>query len=187
MTVVFLALALAADAFAAALIQGATARGQVRPVALSCAVAFGVAQAVMPLVGWGLSRSFSATLAAVDHWIAFAVLAVLGVKLIKEGLTRGTEDEIPVGPTVGLALVALAVATSLDAAAAGLTFDAMAIAPVVAAAVIGGITAAVSAGGVVLGQRVGPALGGRAEVLGGLALIAIGLKVLVDHGAITTA
>lgn len=187
MTLVFLALALAADAFAAALIQGVSARGRVRHVALYCAVAFGLAQAVMPLIGWTLGQTLLGALAAIDHWVAFAVLAILGLKLIKEGLTKGPEDTVPNQPAAGWALFALAVATSLDAAAAGLTFDAMAIPPLLAAGVIGAITALVCAGGVVVGHRIGPALGGRAEVVGGLALLLIGVKVLVDHGAMRLA
>lgn len=180
-------LALAADAFAAALCQGVAA-GQAKarplPVALTVGLAFGVAQGVAPLLGWLAGAAFSTLLAAYDHWIAFVILAVLGVRLIGEGLQRESEDAAPASLAVGWTLAGLAVATSIDAAAAGVTLPTLGLPPLTSATIIGVVTFAACAIGVLVGRAVGDRLGGRAEILGGAALIAIGLKVLVDHGAI---
>jgi putative Mn2+ efflux pump MntP len=147
------------------------------------ASAFGVAQGVAPLLGYGLGAAFAGVLAAYDHWVAFAILAVLGAKMIKEGLTDGPEDIVPRTPDTGLALLAIAFATSIDAAAAGIALPALGIHFVIACFVIMCVTFAVCYLGVFLGRALGAKLGGAAEVLGGLALIGIGAKVLVDHGA----
>ncbi len=171
--------ALAADAFAAALCQGASARGNHHVRALTIGASFGAAQAIAPLFGWALGVAFAGIIAAFDHWIAFGILAVLGGKLIKEGLSSDGECAPPAS---GWTLVLLAVATSIDAVAAGFALPTMAIAPLVAAAVIGIVTFVLSAGGVYLGRAVGTALGGKAEVFGGVVLIAIGVRILVEHG-----
>lgn len=178
-----LGLALAADAFAAALCQGAIARPRAtHATALTIGAVFGAAQGVAPLLGWSLGLAFAGAIEAIDHWVAFTILAVLGGKLIHEGLSEQDADAAPKRAR-GWALVALAVATSIDAAAAGLAFDAMALPPFAAAGVIAAVTFIVAAGGVYLGRAFGAALGGKAEVLGGVALMLIGLKILADHHA----
>jgi putative Mn2+ efflux pump MntP len=183
-TLLFLAFALAADAFAASLIQGVAARVDAWRVAVRCGVAFGLAQGLMPLIGWGGSVFVADSISAYDHWIAFGVLALLGGKLIKEGLTEGPEDAAPARPASSWLLFGLALATSLDAAAAGLAFTTLGVAPLFACAVIAIITGVLCFGGVLIGARLGPALGPKAEVIGGVALIGIGVKVLFDHGAL---
>lgn len=184
MTLLILALALAADAFAAALIQGVAARANAVPTALRCGAAFGCAQGVMPLIGAGLGASIQTQVAAIAPWIAFSVLAFLGAKLIKEGLTHGPEDVVPAQPARGWALAALAIATSLDAAAAGLTFGPLGMEPLGAAVVIGAVTGVVCALGGLIGARVGPQLGAWGDILGGICLLGVGVKVLLDHGAL---
>lgn len=178
-----LALALAADAFAAALARGASARQSPHLTALMLGGACGAAQAIMPLIGWGLGEIRGGVIEAIDHWIAFAVLGFLGVKLIKEAFERG--GDAPPAPLAGWSLLALAIATSVDAAAAGMTFEALGLAPFFASAVIGAVTAIVCACGVYLGRAAGVALGKPAEFVGGAALILLGVKVLWDHGALS--
>ena len=179
-----LALALSADAFAVALAQGAGARTHLMPTALLIASAFGAAQAVMPLAGWALGQAFAHSLEAYDHWIAFAVLGVLGVRTCWEGVRQHGDTNPPIKAFNALALSAAAFATSLDAAAAGLTFSSLGLEPFAAAGVIGVVTALVSFTGVALGRAIGAALGGFAEAIGGLALIAIGVWILWEHGAL---
>jgi putative Mn2+ efflux pump MntP len=179
-----LALALSADAFAVALTQGASARASALPAALRIALAFGAAQAIMPLAGWGLGLAFAHRLEAFDHWIAFAILSVLGVRTFWEGVrTRGDVDP-PTKAFNMFALAAAALATSLDAAAAGLTFSSLGLEPLIACAVIGVVTALVSFTGVYLGRAVGAVFGGVAEIIGGVTLIAIGVSILWEHGAL---
>jgi putative Mn2+ efflux pump MntP len=183
LTAFLLALALASDAFAASLIQGVAARGQVLRVSVRCGLVFGLAQGLMPIVGWALGLAFVGGFARFDHWIAFAVLAFLGLRMIKEGMTEGPED-VPVRyPAQGWPLLLLAVATSIDAAAAGLTLETLGLNLGISCAIIGIVTALACAFGVWLGVRAGPAFGEKAEVAGGILLILVGGKVLFDHNA----
>ena len=155
-----------------------------RATAWRVGLAFGAAQGIAPLLGYAAGAVFSGAIAAYDHWVAFAILFALGAKLLKEGLTAGPEDVVPRKPAAGFVLLGLAVATSLDAAAAGVTFPSMGLSPLPAAAVIAIVTFAACFAGALLGQRLGAQLGGRAEVLGGGALIGLGVKILWDHGAL---
>jgi manganese efflux pump family protein len=182
-TLLFLAFALAADAFAVALAQGACARGPTAGLALRVGLAFGVAQGVMPLIGWSVGRWMQGAIGAWHVWLAFAILLVLGARMLATGLRHGTDKAEP--PTLTAAswtLASLAVATSIDAAAAGLTFDALGMAPLGAAVLIALVTAGLSALGVMIGQAASARLGGGGELLGGAVLIAIAIKVLVDAG-----
>lgn len=177
-----LAFALAADAFAAALARGAAAPGSPHYTALVLGGACGVAQAIMPLAGWTLGEVLGPAFEAFDHWIAFAVLAFLGGRLIKEALER---PRVATTAIISIwSFAALALATSIDAAAAGMTFAPLGLEPFSTAAVIGAVTAALTAGGVYLGRAIGAALGKPAEFAGGAALILLGAKVLWDHGAL---
>jgi manganese efflux pump family protein len=183
-TAFILAFALAADAFAASLIQGVAARGQVWRVSVRCGLAFGIAQGLMPILGWVLGLAFVGALERFDHWIAFGILSFLGLRMIKEGLTEGPEDAPAKSPATGWPLIFLAIATSIDAAAAGLTLPTIALNPLLTCAIIGIVTAVACMFGVWLGTRVGPALGEKAEVVGGAMLVGVGVKVLLDHAAL---
>lgn len=181
MTLIFLAFALSADAFAAALCQGASSR--TRPAAgivLRVGLAFGGAQALMPVLGWALGSAFETVIRELDHWIAFVLLAFIGGRMIRESFTL--ECDADAGNTLsGRALVLTALATSVDAAAAGVTLAFMDESIWLASATIGVVTLVMAALGVVLGRRAGAVIGRRAEFLGGLVLIGIGTKILVEH------
>jgi len=173
-----LALALAMDAFAVSLCQGAAARPS--PVmALPMAGAFGLAQAVMPVGGWLLGTAFATTIAAYDHWVAFVLLAGLGIKMAKEGF----EPAEPCPPALigGRALFAAAIATSIDAAAAGITLPTLGVPILLSCLVIGGVTAVLCFGGALSGARLGTALGKKAEVAGGIVLVLLGARILAEH------
>ncbi len=173
-----LALALAMDAFAVSLCQGAAARPS--PVmALPMAGAFGLAQAVMPVGGWLLGTAFAGVIASVDHWVAFVLLAGLGIRMAKEGFAP--VEECPPGLIGGRALFAAAIATSIDAAAAGITLPTLGVPVLLACAVIGGVTAVLCYGGALSGARLGAALGKKAEVAGGGVLILLGTRILAQH------
>lgn len=178
--VIILAIGLAMDAVAVAMVRGAA--GEHSPArAAEIGAAFGIAQGVLPLGGWGLGRAFSDWIAPFDHWIAFAVLGFLGLRMIREALSDdGPEGAMPArSHYAGLALAALA--TSLDAGAAGLTlplFDP----PVFASClVIAAVTAALSIPAYWLGTKASARYGKAAEIAGGIALIAIGAKILAEH------
>jgi putative Mn2+ efflux pump MntP len=171
-----LALALAMDAFAVALTQGARFRPGARS-GLAIAATFGVFQAAMPLAGWVIGAVALIYVEAVDHWIAFGLLAFLGVRML--GGHVGEEEAAQ--SLTGKALLVAGVATSVDALAAGITLPTLSVAPLVAAALIGGVTFAMSGAGVWLGRIAGDRWGTWAERAGGVILIALGCKILAEH------
>ncbi|WP_285711390.1 manganese efflux pump MntP family protein [Erythrobacter oryzae] len=171
-----LAFALAMDAFAVALTQGA----RFRPSAaggLAIAATFGGFQALMPLAGWGIGAVALAYVAAIDHWIAFGLLAFLGVRM----LGGHVGDEEAAHALTGRALLIAGVATSIDALAAGITLPTLGVSPWLAVGLIGLVTFALSGAGVVLGHRAGEHLGEWAERIGGVILIGLGCKILAEH------
>ena len=180
MTVVSLlivALALAADSFAAALGRGAALAGPGVGAALAAGAAFGGFQAAMPMLGAMLGAGVGPWVAPVDHWIAFAILAGIGAHMI---LPHGGEQRASRLPGMaGLLLVAFA--TSIDALAAGFGAAVMALPVWPLALAAGFVTFAVSALGLRLGAALGESWGRRAEVAGGLMLAAIGASIVVDH------
>ena len=182
LSLLLLSVGLSMDAMAVAAAKGLAApRVRARDVTLLAAT-FGGFQALMPLLGWLLAARFGALVEAWDHWIAFALLALLGGKMVVEGWRGGDEDAGDVANPLALATVlVLGVATSIDAFAAGLTLPLLGLPPLLAVVVIGGVTAALSALGFFLGRRVGAMLGKRLELLGGLALILLGARILAEH------
>ncbi|MCL4671485.1 MAG: manganese efflux pump [Sphingomonadaceae bacterium] len=164
------------DAFAVALTQGARFRPSLAG-GTAIAGTFGLFQGVMPLIGWGIGAVAFAYVAAVDHWIAFGLLAFLGVRML--GGHVGEEEASHA--LTGKALLVAGVATSVDALAAGITLPTLEVAPLVAGLVIGVVTLVLSGFGVVLGRMAGDAFGEWAERIGGVILIALGVKILAEH------
>lgn len=174
--VLLLGLALAMDAFAVALTQGARYRPDTRD-GLLIAGAFGVAQGVMPLIGWMIGAFALSYVAGVDHWIAFALLAFLGGRMIFSG-----EDEQDGDSRLrGWPLFVAAIATSIDALAAGLALPTLNVDPFIACAIIAVVTFMMSAVGVVIGRKAGDRFGRPAEIVGGVILIGLGIKIVVEH------
>jgi len=171
-----LALALAMDAFAVALTQGAKFRPDARG-GLAIAATFGIFQALMPLAGWVIGAVALIYVEAVDHWIAFGLLAFLGARML--GGHVGEEEASHA--LTGRALLLAGVATSIDALAAGITLPTLVVAPLLAVALIGLVTFAMSGAGVMLGRVAGDRWGGWAERAGGLILIGLGLRILAQH------
>jgi manganese efflux pump family protein len=185
MTALFLlALALAADAFAVSIARGAAGPHSLTG-ALETGLAFGVAQGVMPLIGWALGALFMRYIEAVDHWIAFGLLSFLGVRMLQAAFSDEDEDG---GETPGLSLGAhwlvlgtAAFATSIDAAAAGLTLDLFGLPVWLACTVIAAVTAVLCVPGYWFASRIGGRYGHIAEGIGGAVLIGLGVKVLIEH------
>jgi putative Mn2+ efflux pump MntP len=175
-----IAFSLSMDCFAIAL-GISCSRKRVSPAAaFKVAFAFGSAQALMPVIGWAAGRSLVDLISAYDHLVVFGLLLLVGGHMIWESFHESEEGE-KLDLTSGWALVLIAFVTSIDALAAGLAlaFQTADIAPAVAA--IGGVTFGVVLLGFVLGRRVGDMLGRWAGVLGGLILIGIGTRVLIEH------
>jgi manganese efflux pump family protein len=185
-TLFAIAVALAMDAFAVALATGICLRTARTAQTLRMASAFGLFQAVMPVIGWTLGLTVRDHIEAYDHWAAFGLLALVGGKMIWEGLGNKQESEencSPKDPTRGVRLLVLSVATSIDALAVGLSFSVLGEPIAFPALVIGAVCFAVTVLGVKLGCLAGrmSAVSRYAELLGGATLVAIGLKILADH------
>lgn len=175
----FLGFALAMDATAVSIGKGLTLK-VVRPVyAFKAGVWFGGFQALMPVIGYFLGVSFSGFVASVDHWIGFALLLLIGVNMIREALS-GDDDELDdnFSPRT---MFLMAVATSIDALVVGVTLAFAGANIWLAAVIIGVVTFVLSFSGLYLGRVIGSKVGSKAGILGGLVLIAIGVKTLVEH------
>ncbi|MEQ1607869.1 MAG: manganese efflux pump MntP family protein [Hyphomonadaceae bacterium] len=187
MSLLLLAFGLAADAFAVALGQGAVVKSHPWRSALVVGAAFGSAQAIAPLIGWAVGLLFAGLIESIDHWVAFLLLVIVGGKMIWEGSHNDPpgEESDPGQEKLagGWKLMMLAVAVSIDAAAAGITLPTLDAPVVVSVATIGLVTFALSTAGVMIGRAGARALGSQAEIIGGLILIVIGAKVLIDHKA----
>ena len=174
-----LAVGLSMDAFAVSVCKGLAAREFRCPQALICGVYFGGFQALMPLLGWALGSQFQTVIASVDHWIAFILLGTIGFNMVRESRSR---EEDATDASFGVkAMLPLAVATSIDALAVGVTFAFLEVRILPAIALIGVTTFVCSALGVKIGSVFGLRFKSKAELLGGLVLIAIGLKILIEH------
>lgn len=180
--ILVLALALAMDATAVSLSCGlAATRVRWRDAAL-VALFFGGFQAGMPVIGWAAGELLAGTIAQWADWVAFGLLAVVGAKMIYEGVTHDDEKPKP-DPFRLRNLLVLAVATSIDALAVGITLPLLGANILIAVVVIGVVTAALSFVAVHVGRRVGHHLGSKLDVAGGVVLLGLAVKILVDHFA----
>ena len=174
-----IAVSLAMDAFAvsvAACVRVAKVNlGHVSRLALS----FGFFQFLMPVIGWAAGKGLSRWLEAVDHWIAFVLLVAIGGKMLWESFRPS--DRPARDSTRGWMLLTLSVATSIDALAVGFSMGFLEVSIWMPAVIIGVVAAVITAAGAVFGSRLGCRFGVWAERFGGLVLIGIGVKILVDH------
>jgi manganese efflux pump family protein len=143
-------------------------------------VLFGSFQTGMAALGWIAGVWVGPYIARWDHWIAFALLVLIGGKMLRDGWRDGRDDDRAPPPATAMLYLGLAIATSIDAAAAGLTLPQVPVAPWLALALIGSVTAACSAAGFLAGRYVGERFGARLAMLGGLVLIGIGVEILVS-------
>ncbi len=173
------AVGLALDAFAVSVGAGAAGFLKHRRPVFRLAFHFGLFQAFMPLLGWYLGRGLVAWVAAIDHWIAFGLLVIIGLRMIRSGFDsdqRFTRD-----PSRGYSLILLSLATSIDALAVGLSLAMLEIEIALPCVVIGVVTCALAILGGILGDRLRAVLGKRMEIVGGLILIGIGLRILIEQ------
>lgn len=179
-----IALSLATDCFAAAIGKGTALR---RPVVvrevLVIGILFGFFATAMPVLGWAVGVSARQFVTEIDHWLALALLSAIGGHMIWEALHADPEENSGSAERriIGWALVGTAFATSIDAAAVGITFAFLDVSIVRAALVIGAVCCVLSIVGIYLARVTGPMFGRKAEILGGLVLIAIGIKIAVEH------
>ncbi len=174
-----MALGLAMDCFAVSVSRGVSTSKHRLKNALALAVSFGAFQALMPLLGWQIGLRLVDLVSGVDHWIAFGLLAAVGAKMIYE--SRKVEGERSCKPLDVRLLLILSVATSIDAFAVGLSIAFTGVSIATAVLLIGAVSFVLSFAGFYIGCRLGRLCGSRAEFFGGLLLISIGLKILIEH------
>lgn len=183
--IAILSLSMSADAFAAAIGRGAQHRPTL-PQALRSGLVFGVIEGITPLIGFALGIAAASFVAAIDHWIAFGLLGAVGGKMIWEALKPEDEAEEAAEARKAvsrglIALVATAVGTSIDAGAIGVGLALLGENIWLIAACIGATTFTLATLGLLIGKAAGTRLGKRVELIGGVALIALGLKILLEH------
>lgn len=179
-TVILIALALSMDAFAVSLCFGSCTGYSKKALGLRAGLFFGIFQAVMPLIGWLIGLAFENLIKDVDHWIAFALLSFVGGRMIINALIHHSKQS-NLNPKSFWVMISLAVATSIDALVIGLSLTILKIPILLSVAIIGGITFIISFAGVFLGKKMFLKLGNRAEIAGGIVLVLLGIKILVEH------
>lgn len=179
-SVILIAFSLALDAFAVSVSCGISVRGFSWRQALELGCWFGAFQFIMPLIGWFLGSRVSVYIKAFDYLVAFILLALIGGRMIVEAAKGEEEDSAVTSLTVGR-LAALAVATSIDALAVGVPMAFMEVNILSSAAVIGLVAFTLSVVGGILGRQLGGLFRRRAEIAGGLVLIGIGVKMVIEH------
>ena len=172
--VIVLAVALSMDAFAVSI--GLGSKGNTRGLGLKAGLFFGVFQGLMPFIGYLGGKGVLGWVNAYAHWIAFGLLAIIGAKMIYEGLQEGIEEDITV--ITNKIMLVLAVATSIDAMAAGFSLTLLEVNAYLACFIIGVTTFLFSWAGVLIGKNSGTWLESRAEIFGGTVLILMGIKIL---------
>lgn len=181
LSIFLIALGLAADCFAVAFSGSISLRFlsflQVFRVSLS----FGIFQALMPVLGWFAGRTVVELIEGYDHWVAFILLALVGSRMIWESFRSRESRRENTDITRGFLLLTLSVATSIDALAVGLAFAFMKINIVVASSTIGAVAFVTTAVGFLVGRKASHLFGRRAEAVGGLILIGIGIRILLEH------
>jgi manganese efflux pump family protein len=178
--ILVIAVGLSMDAVAVSLAASASNRAQGARATFRLSFHFGLFQFLMPVIGWGVGTTVAPYITSFDHWVAFGLLAFVGGRMIYAA--AGGDGAAPArDPSRGSTLVMLSVATSIDALAIGLTLAMLGSGIWYASVIIGLVTGSLSLLAAWLGRRVGPAFGTRMEIVGGLALIAIGVKILSEH------
>jgi len=178
--ILLLSIGLAMDAFAVSVTSGVTIKNLQLKHALVIALTFGGFQAVMPLIGWLAGLRLQQVLGNLDHWIAFGLLSLIGGKMIYEAFQLDDAEKAD-NPLKTSVLLVLGIATSIDALAVGITFAMINVAIVTPIVIIGLVTFILSLVGVYIGDAFGHFFEKKIEILGGLVLIGMGLKILIQH------
>lgn len=177
--ILLISIGLAMDAFAVSICKGLSFKTMSWKKAIIVGLYFGFFQALMPLIGYFLGATFESVVTKVDHWIAFILLGIIGINMLKEAF--GNDEENQNDKVDFKTMIMLAIATSIDALAVGITFAFLKVNMVIATIMIGIVTFAICVIGVIIGNKFGDKYERKAEVVGGLILIFMGIKILLEH------
>jgi putative Mn2+ efflux pump MntP len=178
-TLLFLALSLSFDSFAVSVSSGLIKKQIVFKQAIRIAFFLALFQALMPVFGWLGGVTIRQYIEPIDHWVAFSILLVIGLKMIYESFKSAENKTID--PLRFRTIISMALATSIDALAVGISFALIEVNLFLAVAIIGSVTFIVSMLGILMGKKCGSRFGKPMEALGGLMLIAIGVKIVLEH------
>ncbi len=177
--VLLIAVGVSMDAFAVAICKGLSSKGKLLRTATACGLWFGFFQFLMPVIGFFLGTIFAGLIESVDHWVAFVLLGLIGGNMLKEAFSK-KEEEISNDLSFGKMLV-FALATSVDALAIGITFALLNVNIWLCAGIIGVCTFTFSFVGAIIGKKFGEKHKNKAEIFGGIILILLGIKILIEH------
>lgn len=182
--ILLIAIGVAMDAFAVSICKGLSMKKMSWKKALIIGAYFGIFQGLMPFIGYSLGSTFESLVTQIDHWVAFVLLSFVGLKMLKEAFANDLEN---INDNVDFkTMIVLAIATSIDALAIGITFAFLQTNILLAISIIGIITFAVCVIGVKIGNKFGDKYERKAETVGGLILIFMGIKILLEHLGIVT-
>lgn len=181
LTLIGIAVGLSMDALAVSVANGFMIKQLRARHAFRIAFFFGLFQALMPLIGWAAGITFSQYIKTFDHWIAFGLLILVGGRMIWESVSSSRKDEAVKNCLHFPTLLLLSIATSIDALAVGVSFAFLDITIWLPILVIGLITFVICFIGVNIGSRLGPVFGNKLGIIGGIVLIGIGIKILIEH------
>jgi putative Mn2+ efflux pump MntP len=179
--ILLIALALAIDAFAVALTAGAYFKKTTFRQKFRLSFHFGLFQFLMPIIGWFAGSSIVVYISSFDHWIAMLILSVIGIKMIKDGLRNDGREKYRNDITRGLTLISLSVATSIDALAVGFSIGIVEQAIFYPSIIIGVVAALMTLIGIQLGEKLSLKFGNKVAIIGGIILILIGIKIVIEH------
>jgi putative Mn2+ efflux pump MntP len=182
-----IAVALAMDAFAVSIATGVSLKDVSFRQTFRMSWHFGLFQAIMPVIGWSAGLWIRVYIERYDHWVAFALLALVATNMMREAFQHDKGEEKKKDPTKGITLVILSVATSIDALAVGLSISILNVSIWTPALIIGIVAGIFSIVGLQIGKRIGSAtrLSRYADAIGGIVLLAIGFKILHEHGVLS--
>lgn len=178
-SIIFIAVGLSMDSLGVSIVNGCSVRGLNVKKILSISLSFSLFQALMPVVGWMTGLSIEKYVRELDHWIAFVLLSIIGIKMIIEGMKKDKSCEL--SDLKMATVIGQSFATSIDAFVVGISFSLLQLSLITPVLIIGGVTFIFSLIGLFLGKFFGKIFNRKAEILGGLILILIGIKILVEH------
>lgn len=177
--IILIALGVSMDAFAVSICKGIASKDKTLKTATACGVWFGLFQFLMPVIGFFVVSIFAKYIESLDHWVAFVLLAIIGVNMLKEAFSK--EQEQVSNELSFFKMFVFAIATSIDALAVGVTFAFLKVNIWLCAGIIGVFTFVCSFAGAFIGRKVGDKFKNKAEIFGGIILILLGIKILIEH------
>lgn len=177
--IIVISFGLSVDSFTVAICKGLSMNKMNYKTSIIIGLYFGIFQAIMPLIGYTLGSMFASTISSVDHWVAFVLLLIIGCSMIKE--TFSNEEEVSNGDISFKTMCLLGIATSIDALAVGITFSLFKVNILLSISLIGIIAFAMSVLGVKIGNKFGNKYEKSSKVFGGILLIILGTKILLEH------